>query len=117
MNLEHKNVISWIDKISEDLEGIQKHKKEFKKELNETRLQVSLLEPQIGTEINLLELEGMEINYAYFNLESRTLNAEQKFLGSQLNGVQNELLGLSKLMISLECEMNVIKHKCSDAED
>ena len=41
-----KNVINWIEKISNDIEEIQNSKKVYKREINEARLQVELLEQQ-----------------------------------------------------------------------
>ena len=117
MSLGPENVTSWIERIREDIEGLQRGKKELRKEVNEARLQVGLLETEVGTEIGLLELEGMEIKYGYLDLEARTLEAEQRFLGSQLSGVRSELLALTQFGVSLDCQMNEVRLRCSDTPE
>lgn len=111
MNLGQQNLVSWIEKISDDVQELQKSKKDLRRELNDAKLQVALLEPEIETEINVLKSEGMEVNYPYFVSQSKSMNAECRYLDMQLNGIQSDLMNLSQYIISLDCKMDIVKNK------
>lgn len=116
MNLGQQNLISWMEKISEDVQELQRNKKDLRRELNDARLEVALLEPEIETQIRVLELGGYEVNYPYFLTQSRSVDADSRFLDNQLRGIQSELVELSQYIISLECKMDIAKGKYTHEE-
>jgi chromosome segregation ATPase len=108
MNAEDRNIIQRIEDLHERLGSVRQEKKEMIKDLNDARLQISLIQPAIQTEIALVELEKIEIDFPVFEHLLKTTKAEQQRFLKQLKEMKEEFSDIKQNLIALECDLEIL---------
>lgn len=108
---ETKNIIKRIEDLYEAIDEIKQNKKEMKKNLNEARLELTLVEPTIETEISLVEIERLDISFPYFDVLSKQIQGEHLNYAKQIRGIIEDFSEIKQKIISLDCELEILDTK------
>ena len=108
---ETKNIMKRIEDLYEAIDEIKHNKKEMKKDINEVRLELTLIEPTIETEISLVEIERLDISFPSFDVLSKQFQGEHLKHAKQIRGIFEDFSEIKQKIISLDCELEILDTK------